>query len=74
MSCSSLAIRARSAAAACSAWRCSCRAPRGQRGGLPAGVDEHASQPEGHQLEERQCHARPAAAALREDQPQVSPL
>jgi hypothetical protein len=35
-----------------------CGAPRGQRGGLPAGADEDACQPEGHQLQQRQCHTR----------------
>ena len=36
--------------------------PRRQRGGLPAGTDEHASQPEGHELQECQIHGRLAAA------------
>ena len=47
------------------------RAPRGQRGGLPAGADENAGQPERRKLQQRQCHVR--RAALRsEDQPQLA--
>ena len=74
MSCSSLAILARSAAVACSALTLQCGAPRGQRGGPPAGVDENASQPECEQLQERQCHGRLAALlTVREGQCQLAP-
>jgi hypothetical protein len=50
-------------------------APRGQRDGPPAGVDEHARQPECQQLEERQCHGHRAALPTQgEGQRQLAPV
>ena len=72
MSCSSRAIRARSAAAACSAWRCSAALRAASEAAcLRARTSTPASQ---KATSCRNANATPARPPLRENQPQLAPV